>query len=183
MNKDPLLHPEHASIIQEFGELLPVRLGLSAEVRHQGVAAMNRLLAHSTALRDLYKKSHWQTSGRTFFELHKLFDKHHGEQEELMDALAERVQAFGGVSRTLAHDIVEETRLARGPSGIESPFHQLERLVAAHEFVLLEARPMASAAATRGDDGTNDLIVSQLIRCNERQSWFVSRHIQRNPSD
>ena len=77
MNKDPLLHPEHASIIQEFGELLPVRLGLSAEVRHQGVAAMNRLLAHSTALRDLYKKSHWQTSDGMLFELHKLFDKHH----------------------------------------------------------------------------------------------------------
>jgi starvation-inducible DNA-binding protein len=182
VSNDPFLHPEHAPVIQEFDQLMPVRLGLTAEVRHQGVAAMNRLLAHATALRDLYKKSHWQTSGSSFYELHQLFDKHHEEQEALMDALAERVQAFGGVARALAQGIVEETRLARGPSGIESPVHQLERLVAAHEFVLLEARPLAAAASSRGDDGTADLIVSQVVRCNEQQSWFVSRHIQTRPA-
>jgi starvation-inducible DNA-binding protein len=51
-------------------------------------------------LRDQYKKAHWQTSGVTFYELHLLFDRHLGEQAELMDALAERVQTLGGLPRS-----------------------------------------------------------------------------------
>jgi starvation-inducible DNA-binding protein len=177
MSNDSLLQPEQAPVMQPFGSLGPVRLGLPEDVRHQSVAALNRLLAHTMAIRDLYKKSHWQTSGASFYELHLLFDKHYEEQEELMDAIAERVQTLGGVARALAHDVVEESRLARGPSGVETAVDQLHRLVDVHEFVLTEARPLAREAATRGDDGTNDLIVSQVIRGNELQSWFVLRHL------
>ncbi len=169
--------PEHSPVIQAFGSLVPVRLGLAEEVRHRSVAALNRLLAHTSALRDLYKKSHWQTSGATFYALHLLFDKHHEEQEALMDAIAERVQALGGVALALAHDVVEETRLARAPRGVESARNQLRRLVDAHEFILVEARPLSRDAASAGDEGTNDLIVSQLVRTNEQQSWFVWRHL------
>jgi starvation-inducible DNA-binding protein len=149
----------------------------SRELRFKSVAALNRLLAHTMALRDLYKKSHWQTSGPTFYELHLLFDKHYTEQVVIMDTLAERVQTLGGVARALASDVANESRLARAPSGVETAKDQLERLVEAHEFILNEARPLARAAATDGDDGTNDLIVSQLVRVNELQSWFVGRHL------
>jgi starvation-inducible DNA-binding protein len=179
MSHDTLLHPEQSPVIQPFGSLAPVRLGLPDAVRHRSVAALNRLLAHTTALRDLYRKAHWQTSGPNFYELHLLFEKHYGEQEQWMDALAERVQTLGGVARALASDIVEETRLARAPSGVESAADQLQRLVAAHEFLLQEARPLARDAATAGDDGTNDLIVGQVVRGNELQSWFVQRHLTR----
>lgn len=177
MTKNTLLHPESSPVVQDFGSLAPVRLGLADEVRHRSVAALNRLLAHTIAMRDLYKKSHWQTSGATFYELHLMFDKHHDEQMAMMDALAERVQTLGGVARALAHDVVEETRLARAPSGIETAANQLRRLVDAHEFILIEARPLSRQAATDGDEGSNDLIVSQLVRGNELQSWFVQRHL------
>jgi starvation-inducible DNA-binding protein len=177
MKQDTLLHPEHSPVIQAFGSLAPVRLGLTEQVRHRSVAALNRLLAHTMALRDLYRKAHWQTSGATFYGLHLLFEKHYGEQEQLMDALAERVQTLGGVARALASDIVEETRLARAPSGVESAVDQLRRLVDAHEFLLQEARPLAREAAAAGDDGSNDLIVGQVVRRNELQSWFVLRHL------
>jgi starvation-inducible DNA-binding protein len=177
MNHDTLLHPEQSPVIQAFGSLAPVRLGLSDVVRHRSVAALNRLLAHTMALRDLYRKAHWQTSGPNFYALHLLFEKHYGEQERLMDLLAERVQTLGGVARALASDVVEETRLARAPSGVESAADQLRRLVDAHEFLLQEARPLARDAAANGDDGSNDLIVGQVVRGNELQSWFVLRHL------
>jgi starvation-inducible DNA-binding protein len=169
--------PEGDAVAQSFGHLEDVRLGLSTEVRHQSVAALNRLLAHTMALRDLYKKAHWQTSGPSFYELHLLFDKHYTEQANLMDSLAERVQTLGGVARALAVDVVNESRLARAPSGVELPADQLARLLDAHEFILVEARPLARAAAERGDDGSNDVMVSELIRLNELQSWFVRRHL------
>jgi starvation-inducible DNA-binding protein len=104
---------ESEATVQAFGNLIPVRIGLAESTRHHSVAGLNRLLAHTTALRDLYKKAHWQTSGATFYELHLLFDKHHDAQSELMDALAERVQTLGGVALVMPRDIAEETRLAR----------------------------------------------------------------------
>ena len=147
------------------------------EIRRRSVAMLNRLLSHTIAIRDLYKKAHWQVSGPTFYELHLLYDKHCAQQDRTMDSIAERVQTLGGVARALTDDVVEETRIARVPSGIESAVNQLRRLVDAHEFILLEARPFAREAASLGDEGTNDLIVSQVVCVNELQSWFVLRHL------
>ena len=166
-----------SDILQDFGSLANVRIGLSAEVRSQGVRALNRLLAHTMAMRDAYKKAHWQTSGATFHQLHLLFDKHYTEQVTIMDAIAERVQTLGGVTFALAQDVVDESSIARAPRGRESALAQLSRLLDAHETILLEARPLARAAAEAGDDGTNDLIVSQVVRSNELQSWFIGEHL------
>lgn len=129
------------------------------------------------ALRDLYRKARWQASGSNFYGLRLLFEKHCAEQEHLMDALAERVQTLGSVARALARDVVEETRLARGPSGVESAVDQLQRLVDAHEFLLRETRPVAREAAAGGDNGSNDLVIGQVVRGNELQSRFVLRHL------
>lgn len=171
---------DHSGVVQEFGELHPVRIGLDAQTRSQSVRALNRLLAHTMALRDAYKKAHWQTSGATFYELHLLFDKHYGEQADVMDTLAERIQTLGGVTFALAADIAGESMITRAPRGRESARAQLERLAAAHETILLDARPLAREADDAGDDGTNDLIVSEIVRTNELQSWFIVQHLQRH---
>ncbi len=168
---------EKDGIVQEFGSLLPVRIGLPEEVRSKSVRALNRILAHTMAIRDSYKKAHWQTSGATFYELHLLFDAHYEEQVTIMDTLAERIQTLGGVAFALAQDVFEESSIARAPRGRESVEAQLKRLLDAHEILLIEAHPLAKIAAESGDEGTNDLIVSSVIRGNERQSWFVGEHL------
>jgi starvation-inducible DNA-binding protein len=132
-------------------------------------------------LRDLYKKHHWQVAGPTFYQLHLLFDKHHDEQNELVDTIAERIQLLGGVSIAMAHDVAETTLIPRAPKGREEVPVQISRLLHAHEIVLQEARAMARRAAEGGDDGTNDLIVSGVIRSNELQVWFVAEHVVEMP--
>jgi starvation-inducible DNA-binding protein len=128
-------------------------------------------------LRDLYKKHHWQVSGPTFYSLHLLLDKHHGEQLELVDALAERVQTLGGIAIAMAHDVAETSKIERPPRGREEVPVELSRLLEAHEHILVEVRRAAKEAADRGDDGTNDLLVSDVIRTNEMQVWFLSEHL------
>jgi starvation-inducible DNA-binding protein len=132
-------------------------------------------------LKELYKKHHWQTSGITFRELHLLFDKHYEEQVELVDGLAERVQMLGGVSVAAPHDVVELTQIARPAKGREEVPVQISRLLEAHETILESARQFASRAAELGDDGTNDLLVSSIIRGNEMQVWFLSEHLIDEP--
>lgn len=171
------MNPGSEAVTQPFGNLHSVRIGLPTEARHRSVSALNRILAHSMALRDLYKKAHWQTSGATFYALHLMFDKHYEEQLELIDSLAERVQLLGGVALATAHDVAQESRLARAPSGAQAPSEQLAGLQDAHEFLLNEARPLAREAAENNDDGTNDVLVSEVIRTNELQAWFVGEHL------
>jgi starvation-inducible DNA-binding protein len=142
---------------------------------------LNQLLADTITLRDLYKKHHWQVAGHTFYQLHLLFDKHFGEQNELVDAIAERIMMLGGVSVAMAEDVAEMTLVPRPPKGREEVPVQISRLLHAHEIVLKEARTMARQAAEAGDDGTNDLLVSSVIRTNESQVWFVAEHVVDEP--
>jgi starvation-inducible DNA-binding protein len=132
-------------------------------------------------LRDLYKKSHWQVAGPTFYQLHLLYDKHHGEQDELVDAIAERIQLLGGVSLAMAADVAETTQIERPPRGREEVPVQLSRLLDAHKIVIGECRTLAKRASALGDDGTNDLVVSQVLRTSELQAWFLSEHLVNVP--
>jgi starvation-inducible DNA-binding protein len=169
---------QSARVVQKFGTVIPhLSIGLSADVRQQITGKLNLLLADTMTLRDLYKKSHWQVSGPTFYQLHLLFDKHYGEQVELVDTLAERIQTLGGVSIAMAQDVAEMTRLQRPPQGREEVPVQIARLLEAHEQIIVSARAMAREAADAGDDGTNDLLVSDVVRTNELQVWFVSEHL------
>jgi starvation-inducible DNA-binding protein len=142
---------------------------------------LNQIVADTMTLRDLYKKSHWQVAGPTFYELHLLFDKHFGEQAELVDTIAERIQLLGGISIAMAPDVAETTRIERAPRGREEVPVQLSRLVDAHQTIISLVRVVARRASDVGDDGTNDLLVSQVLRTNELQTWFLSEHLVNMP--
>jgi starvation-inducible DNA-binding protein len=172
----PVLH-QHAVEIQPFGKLAKLPIALDAKVCQGSVNNLNQLLADTMTLRDLYKKYHWQVAGHTFYQLHLLFDKHFEEQSELVDAIAERIQLLGGVSIAMSHDVAETTLIPRPPRGREEVPVQLSRILEAHEMILEEVRAMARQAADAGDDGTNDLLVSQVLRTNELETWFVAEHL------
>jgi starvation-inducible DNA-binding protein len=173
---EPLVH-QHAPEIQPYGHLIRMPIALSENACRESVENLNQLLADTITLRDMYKKHHWQVAGPTFYQLHLLFDKHYGEQNELVDAIAERIQLLGGVSIAMAHDVAEMSIIPRPPKGREEAPVQISRLLHAHEIVIKESRTMARLAAQSGDDGTNDLIVSDVIRRNELQVWFVAEHV------
>ena len=172
---------QEAVEIQPFGHLVRMPIALSERVCQESVTNLNQLLVDTMTLRDLYKKHHWQIAGPTFYQLHLLFDKHYNELNDLVDSIAERVQLLGGVSVAMAHDVAETTLIPRVPKGREEVPVQVSRLLHAHEIVLKEARAMARRAADAGDDGTNDVIVSEVIRRNELQVWFVAQHVVNVP--
>jgi starvation-inducible DNA-binding protein len=181
INAQPRLH-QRAAEIQAYGtvnHLLP--LDLEEPVRLEMTAQLNQLLADTMTLRDLYKKSHWQVSGPTFYQLHLLFDKHFGEQVEIVDAIAERIQLLGGLAIAMAADVAETTQIERPPRGREEVPVQISRLLDAHQIIIRQCRTLARRASTIGDDGTNDLAVSDVLRTNELQIWFLSEHLVSMP--
>src|SRR6266436_4782655 len=181
ISPQPRFH-QRANAMQAYGtvnHLLP--LELAEPVRVEMTAQLNQVLADTMTLRDLYKKSHWQVAGPTFCQLHLLFDKHFGEQVEIVDEIAERIQLLGGVSIAMAPDVAETTRIERPPRGREEVPVQISRLLDAHQIILGHCRELAERAAKLGDAGTNDLVVSDVLRPNELQVWFLSEHLVEMP--
>jgi starvation-inducible DNA-binding protein len=168
---------QKAPEIQAFGTIAKMPNGLSEKVCCESVGRLNQVLADTITIRDMYKKHHWQVAGPTFHHLHLLFDTHYEAQAELVDQIAERIQMLGGLSYAMAADVAENTNIPRPPKGREEVPVQISRLLTAHEIILLDARASAKKAAELGDDGTNDLLVSNVIRVNEMQVWFLAEHL------
>jgi starvation-inducible DNA-binding protein len=181
VSAQPRFH-QSARELQPFGSVTSMMpLQLEEPVRLEMTEQLNQLLADTITLRDLYKKAHWQVSGPTFYQLHLLFDKHYGEQNEIVDTIAERIQLLGGISIAMAADVAELTRIPRPPKGREEVPVQLSRLLDAHETVILHCRELARRADELGDIGTNDMVVSDVLRPGELQVWFLSEHLVNAP--
>lgn len=166
---------------QPYGTLVYYPIDLKERTRTENVAALNQILSDTMALRDMYKKHHWQVSGPTFYQLHLLFDKHYEEQVRLMDLIAERVQTLGGITLAMPHDVAETTCIERPPRGREQVPVQLSRLVAAHTVIIKASRALARQSAANGDDATNNLVASEVLPVHELQVWFLSEHLVDTP--
>jgi starvation-inducible DNA-binding protein len=167
--------------IQRFGEIARLPIGLDEKTCRKSAEALNQVLVDTMTLRDLYKKHHWQVAGHTFYSLHLLYDKHYEEQAELVDTIAERIQILGGLAVAMAPDVAEMTQIERPPKGREEVPVQISRILEAHEQILKYCHKAAEQADDAGDDGTNDLLVSDVIRLNEMQVWFVAEHLVDEP--
>lgn len=176
----PWLHQKGA-VIQEFGTVKQFPIGLSYEARMYFCQRLNKVLADTQILYGLYKKHHWLMRGATFYQLHLVLDKHAKEQLELVDTLAERVQSLGGVAVGDTRHVAEITSIPRPPDGVEEVPAMLSRLLSAHEAILVDSHDAATRAGELGDDGTNDVLVSQVIRTGELQAWFLAEHLVDTP--
>ena len=177
---EPLLHQQQETgsrETQRYGEVVSRPHGLEEDVAKKSVDMLNQALADTITLRDMYKKHHWQVTGPTFDQLHLMYDKHFLAQVELVDSIAERIQVLGGISLAMAADVAEVTKVPRPPRGREPAAVQLSRLIDAHTLIIKQARDYAEKASDEGDSGTDDLLVSEVVRTNELQVWFLSEHL------
>jgi starvation-inducible DNA-binding protein len=179
-DSQPGLH-QRGREIQEFGSVRQLPVGLSYDTRMYSCERLNRVLADTRILHALYKKHHWLMRGPTFYQLHLLLDKHANEQLELIDMVAERIQTLGGIAVGDPRHVAELTRVPRPPDGAEEVPAMLSRLLEAHEMILDDAHDAAARVAQGGDDGSNDLLISNVIRTNELQTWFIAEHLVDTP--
>ncbi|GHO42569.1 Dps family protein [Ktedonospora formicarum] len=164
-------------VIQKFGELHSMPIGLPEEAIKKNVECLNQLVADSVTLYFLYKKHHWQMVGPTFYQLHLLLDKHAEQIEETIDLLAERVQQLGGVSIAMPNDVAEMTRIERPPKDAEGVLTMLSRIVEAHATIIKGLREGIELSERTHDSTTNDVLSSDVLPMHELQLWFVSEHL------
>jgi starvation-inducible DNA-binding protein len=163
--------------VQRFGALRLQPIALASTARTVSCQLLNAILADTMILYALYKKHHWLVAGPTFYQLHLLFDKHADEQLELIDLLAERVQSLGGISVGDPRHAAELTTIERAPNGAEDVPAMIHRLLDAHETIIEKVRQGIEKTEKLGDWGSNDILMSDVLRRHELQVWFVSSHV------
>ena len=163
--------------IQRFGTLRTLPIGLPEKARTSSCALLNEILSDTMVLYALYKKHHWLVAGPTFYQLHLLFDKHAEEQAEIIDLLAERVQSLGGIAVGDPRHAAELTSIPRPPDGAEEVAIMIDRTLRAHETIIDKVRAGITATEASEDWGTNDVLMSDVLRRHELQVWFLSEHV------
>jgi starvation-inducible DNA-binding protein len=163
--------------VQPFDEMRTLPIGLDERARTESCRLLNEILADTTVLHALYKKHHWNVAGPTFYQLHLLFDKHAEEQLELVDLLAERVQTLGGIAVGDPRHAAELTTIERPPDGAEDVPAMITRLLRAHEAIIGKVRDGIEATEKTKDWGTNDILMSDVLRRHELQVWFIGEHL------
>src|SRR5439155_20933442 len=173
---EPRLAPKGEEI-QRFGSLRFLPIALARDARTESCRLLNEILADTMIIYALYKKHHWLVAGPTFYQLHLLFDKHADEQLEIVDLLAERVQSLGGIAVGDPRHVAELTSIERAPDGAEDVPAMITRLLAAHEKVIVRTREAIELTEENKDWGSNDLLMSDVLRRNELQVWFTAEHL------
>jgi starvation-inducible DNA-binding protein len=90
-------------------------------------------------------------------------------EQPLVISQAAFLSAASLLSVAMAPDVAEATPVERPPRGLEDTPVQISRLVDARQIIIGDCRKLASRTAQIGDIGSNDLIVSQILRTNELQ--------------
>jgi starvation-inducible DNA-binding protein len=180
LSSQPRLH-QHGIEIQEFGTVRLMPIALAHLARMQSMQLLNPILADSLILYSHYKKHHWLMRGHTFYQLHLLLDKHAEEQLELIDLIAERIQTLGGIAVGDPRHAAEMTSIPRPPDGAEAVPAMLSRLLEEHETIITKVRDAITKTAANRDDGTNDLLMSDVLRRHELQVWFLAEHLVDTP--
>lgn len=163
--------------IQRFGTLRDLPIALPEKARASSSRLLNEILADTMVLYNMYKKHHWLVAGPTFYMLHLLFDKHAEEQNELVDLVAERVQSLGGIAVGDPRHAAELTTIERPPDGAEEVAVMIDRTLRAHETIIKKVRAGIKTTEESGDWGTNDLLMSDVLRRHELQVWFLAEHV------
>lgn len=177
---EPVLN-QRSKPIQSYGTVLHYPLALPETARKASVDALNQILADTIYLRDMYQKHRWQVTGATFHQIHKLFKRHYKKQDYFVHLLGTRVQALGGVTVAVPHDVVAMTKVERPPIDREELPVQLSRLLEAHELILAESHAAVRIAEANHDDGTVELLSDHLILPSEKQVWRLSAHLTETP--
>ncbi len=176
----PVMH-QRGREIQRYGTVTAMPVGVATEARQTNCTMLNQLLADTIALYSLYKKAHWQVKGHTFYQLHLLFDKHAEEQLELVDTIAERIQMLGGVATGMPAAVAKLSKIENPPDGVEEVPAVISRLLEAHETICNETNEAIDQTEENKDWGTNDMLMSDVLRTNQMQVWFVGEHLVDTP--
>jgi starvation-inducible DNA-binding protein len=123
------------------------------------------------------RKFHWNVSGESFMELHKLFQAQYTELEETIDLIAERINKLGGKTIGTMKEFIHHSRLKESPDKYPSQKEMMKELLSDHEAVVRELRKDIEESDSKSKDaGTIDFLTG-VMEQHETTAWILRRYL------
>jgi starvation-inducible DNA-binding protein len=151
-------------------------IDLSAHVRKGVVQLLQARLSDAIDLEAQMKQAHWNVKGRDFFQLHELFDKIHGEVEEFVDTLAERITTLGGIADGRVQTTAKNSSLYEYSLETSGGEAHLKAVAAVLAQFGKAVRADIDKAAEMGDADSAD-VFTEISRATDKQLWFIEAHL------
>lgn len=169
-NKLKLIHSPTTSPMK-------INIGISEKNLKEVTSLLSTVLADEMTLYVKTRKFHWNVSGPSFMELHKLFEGQYKQLEEYIDEIAERINKLGAKTIGTMHEFSESTSLKEYPGIYPSQKEMLEELLSNHETIIIHLRKIIEACSeTHKDAGTADLL-TKLMEDHETTAWVLRRYL------
>lgn len=156
---------------------MKISIGLSEEQLKMSTDILSAVLVDEVTLYTKTRKFHWNVSGESFMELHKLFEHQYKEIEEVIDEVAERIGKLGSVTIGTMTQYTKMTKLQEWPDQYPTRMKMVEELVEDHETVIKELRENIGKCNKNGDAGTTDFLTG-IMQEHETIAWTLRRYLK-----
>ncbi|OYX86246.1 MAG: DNA starvation/stationary phase protection protein [Flavobacteriales bacterium 32-34-25] len=151
------------------------KIGITKKELESSINCLTTVLANEMLLYTKTRKFHWNVSGNSFMELHKLFESQYAALEQEIDEIAERISKLGGKAIGTMKEFIDYSILKENPKTVDQK-EMLQELLADHETVLKQLRDFVKTVEETQDYGTIDFLTA-LIQKHEEQSWMLRKYI------
>ena len=152
-------------------------IGIAEKNLHKSISLLSTILSDEMTLYIKTRKFHWNVSGESFMELHKLFQSQYTELEETIDLVAERINKLGGKTIGTMKEFTQLTRLKESPDVYPSQKEMMKELLGDYEFVIMELRKDIDKSAEQNKDaGTTDFLTG-IMEQHETTAWVLRRYL------
>lgn len=153
------------------------QIGISEKNLSVSIEMLSTILADEMVLYVKTRKFHWNVSGESFMELHKLFQNQYTELEETIDLVAERIGKLGGKSIGTMHEFANLTRLKESPNKYPNQKDMMKELLDDYETLIVEIRKDIETSNEKNKDaGTVDFLTA-IMEQHESTAWILRRYL------
>lgn len=153
-------------------------IGISEKNRDKSIKVLSVLLADEMVLYVKTRKFHWNVSGKSFMEFHKLFQSQYTELEEVVDAVAERISKLGGNAIGTLSEFKELTQLKESPAEYPEQKEMLKELLSDHETIVIQLRTEIEEFSTKSKDSGSTDFLTKLMEQHETTAWVIRRYLK-----
>ncbi len=156
---------------------MKTNIGISEKNLVKSCAILSSTLSNEMTVYIKTRKAHWNVTGQSFMELHKLFEDQYKQQEQSIDQIAERIAKLGHNTIGTMHEFLKLSIIKENPDKYTSSKDTLKELLKDHETIIVQLRKdITTLSEADKDAGTADFITG-LLKEHETTAWILGRYL------
>jgi len=161
--------------------MMKPNIGIPDQDRESVVKILNTLLSDEYVLYTKTRNFHWNVVGPQFHEFHKFFEGQYEEIDAIIDEVAERARALGGLASGSLGEFLDQSRLKEQPAKAMSAKTMVSSLLSDHEAIIQSLRKDLEISGDKHHDmGTNDFLTG-LMEQHEKMAWMLRATMEQRP--